>query len=96
MGGIVIAFHELRLYWDYTGGNVAAMPLCGLAAVIFAVCFRKPAARWWRRHFGAQQDLAEIRDMASAAQRIAADLFEHHTGRVHPCAPERQRESEGK
>jgi hypothetical protein len=74
-------------YWAWTGGNVGAMPLQGILAVLFAVCFRKPLARWWHKHFGAQADLREIRETADAARRIAADLFEHHTGREHPDAP---------
>lgn len=74
-------------YWNLTGGNVLAMPLCGLLAIVFAVAFQRPAARWWRKHFGAQKDLAEIRAAAESAHRIAADLYAHHTGRAHPAAP---------
>jgi hypothetical protein len=46
-------------------------------------------SRWWRRHFGAQADLADIRAAAQAAHKIAADLYEHRTGRAHPDAPKR-------
>jgi len=74
-------------YWAWTGGNVGAMPLQGILAVLFAVCFRKPLARWWHKHFGAQADLREIRDIAAAAHRIAADTYRHHTGHEHPDAP---------
>lgn len=74
-------------YWAWTGGNVGAMPLQGILAVLFAVCFRKPISRWWRKHFGAQADLREIRDIAAAAHRIAADTYRHHTGHEHPDAP---------
>ena len=77
----------LGWYWTEAGGNVIAMPACGLVAVAFAVGFRKPLARWWQKHFGAKADLREIRETAEAARRIAADLFEHHTGREHPDAP---------
>lgn len=87
--------HWLRWYWDWAGSNIGAMPGCALAAVVFAVCFRKPAAAWWRRHFGAGAELAAIRATADAAHRIAADLFEHHTGERHPAAPA-GRESEAK
>lgn len=80
-------FHELGRYWAYTGGNVAAMPECGAVAVIFAVCFRKPVAAWWHKHFGAKAELAEIRDLAARAHRIASDTYFHHTGKVHPDAP---------
>jgi hypothetical protein len=79
--------HELLAYWDYIGGNVAAMPVCGALAVVFAVGFRKPIAAWWHKHFGAKADLAEIRRIAEDSRKIAADLFEHHTGKVHPAAP---------
>lgn len=89
----MIAFHLLRQYWDWAGSNIGAMPACGIVAIAFAVCFRKPLARWWHKHFGAQAELAEIRETAAAACRIAADLFEHHTGRVHPCAPDSEKEA---
>jgi hypothetical protein len=83
----VIVFHELRLYWDWAGSNIGAMPGCGLVAVLVTVCFRKPLAAWWRKHFGAQADLADIKAVAESAHKIAADLFEHHTGHEHPLAP---------
>lgn len=83
----MIALHWLRLYWDWAGSNIGAMPGCGLVAVASAACFRKPLARWWHRHFGAQAELAGIKAAAESAHRIAADLFEHHTGRQHPDAP---------
>lgn len=80
--------HWLRWYWDWAGSNVGAMPACGLFAVLSAVCFRRPAAAWWHRHFGARQDLADIKAVADAAHRIAADLYKHHTGHHHPDAPD--------
>jgi hypothetical protein len=85
----VIVFRELHLYWDYTGGNVAAMPLCGLVAVVSAVCFRKPLARWYHKHLGMRAELAEIRELAAKAHRIAADTYRHQTGQHHPDAPDR-------
>lgn len=85
---ILLSLHWLRLYWNWAGSNIGAMPACGLLAVVSAVCFRRPLARWWRRHFGMGAELAEIRDMAAAAHRIAADLFEHHAGHAHPSAPQ--------
>jgi len=84
----------LSWYWDWAGSNIGAMPACGLLAAGFAIGCRKPLARWWHKHFGVRAELAEIRDAAAAAHRIAADLFEHHAGHAHPCAP--HRESEGK
>jgi hypothetical protein len=83
----VIIGHLLLRYWAWAGSNIGAMPGCGLVAVVSAVCFRKPLAAWWHKHFGMKADLAEIRDAAAAAHRIAADLFEHHTGQAHPDAP---------
>ena len=81
--------HEFARFWAYIGGNVTATPFCGALAVVFAVCFRKPAARWWRKHFGAQADLRDIRKIAEDGRKIAADLFEHHTGQPHALAPKR-------
>jgi hypothetical protein len=82
-----VILHELARYWNWAGSNIGAMPACGAVAVLFAVCFRKPAAAWWRKHFGQAADLADIKAMASAAHTIAADLFEHHTGKPHALAP---------
>lgn len=79
--------HWLSAYWDYIGGNVAAMPVCGAVAIVFTVIFRKPIAAWWRRHFGAQADLADIKAVAEDARKIAADLFERHAGHPHHLAP---------
>jgi len=67
--------------------NVVAMPACGVVAIVFAVCFRKPAARWWHKHFGVRAELAEIRELAAKAHRIAADTHRHITGERHPDAP---------
>jgi hypothetical protein len=83
----MIIFHALRVYWDWAGSNIGAMPGCGAVAVVSAVAFRKPLAAWWKKHFGAQADLSEIRAAAQSAHRIAADLYRHHTGRDHPDAP---------
>jgi hypothetical protein len=82
----------LAHYWGLTGGNILAMPLEGVLAVLFAVCFRKPIARWWHKHFGARTDLADLKATADAAHRIMADLYRHHTGREHPDAPDARRE----
>lgn len=85
--------HVFLLFFAWPGGatwsNVLAMPACGLFAVVSAVCFRKPAAKWWHKHFGVKADLAEIRDLAARAHRIAADTYRHHLGHDHPDAPER-------
>jgi hypothetical protein len=79
--------HWVSAYWNYIGGNVAATPVCGALAVTFTVVFRKPIAAWWRRHFGAQADLRDIKKVAEDARQIAADVFEHHTGHAHHLAP---------
>lgn len=79
--------HWLRWYWDWAGSNIGAMPGCAVVGIAFAVCFRRPLAVWWHRHFGAKAELAAIRAAADAAHRIAADLYEHHTGERHPAAP---------
>lgn len=42
----------------------------------------------WARHHPLNDDLREIRQAAEAAHRIAADMYEHHTGRRHPDSPE--------
>ena len=83
----------LRHYWDYTGGNIAAMPLQAAITVAATLVFRKPIARAWRRVVGEKADIEDVKRVAAAAHRIAADLFEHHTGERHEAAPDR--ESEG-
>lgn len=75
-------------YWNWVGGNVGAMPLQGVIAAAFAIVFRKPVSRAWHRLVGEHADLDDIRQAAAAAHRIAADLFERHTGEAHPHAPE--------
>ncbi len=79
--------HLLAAYWNWAGSNIGAMPACALIAGVFAAVFRKPLSRWWHRHSGMQGELAEIREMAAAAHRITADLFERHAGHPHPDAP---------
>jgi hypothetical protein len=77
----------LRSYWTWVGGNVGAMPLQAVIAAATAVLLRKPAARLWRQLVGERADLEDVRRAAEAAHRIAADLFEHHTGNKHQDAP---------
>ena len=74
-------------YWAWVGGNIGAMPLQTVITVGVTLLFQKPLSSWWRRRFGGQADLREIREAAAAAHRIAADLFERHAGRAHPDAP---------
>lgn len=79
-------------YWSWVGGNIGAMPLQALisaaAAALLALVLRPLQRRLWarlKRELGA--------DSAAAAHRIMADLFEHHTGRPHPDAPDREGEA---
>ena len=78
----------LHAYWSWVGGNVGAMPLQGVIAIVFAAAVRKPLGRAWHRAVGERADLADIRRAADAAHKIAADLFEHHIGTAHPSAPD--------
>lgn len=80
------AVHLLRQYWDWAGSNIGAMPACGLIAAVSAAAFRRPLARLWHRLIGEHPAIAEIRRAANAAQQIAADLYEHHTGQPHELA----------
>jgi hypothetical protein len=74
-------------YWSWVGGNVGAMPLQALIAAVAGLVLRRPLRRAWRSVVGEKADIEDVRRMAAAAHRIAADLFEHSTGGVHPDAP---------
>lgn len=74
-------------YWNLTGGNILAMPLEFVIGIVAGLLFGKPLRRLWHRIFGERADIEDIRRAAAAAHRIAADLFEHHTGEAHPDAP---------
>jgi hypothetical protein len=41
-------------------------------------------AAWWAVHHPHNDALAEIREHAEAARRIAADMYERHAGETHP------------
>jgi hypothetical protein len=89
--------HVFLLFFSWpdgaTWGNVTAMPLCGAVAVVFAFLIRdrlgRALGKWWHRHLGHQNELAEIRDLAAKAHRIAADAYRHQAGTEHPDAPGR-------
>jgi len=85
----------LHAYWSWVGGNIGAMPLQAAIGVAFTLAFRKPVSRGWHRLVGERAEIEDIRRAAAAAHRIAADLFEHHTGGAHPDAPA-ETEGEGK
>src|SRR5579859_808456 len=74
-------------------GNVGAMPLCGAVAGVAAFLFRDRIGHalsgWWHRHLGHKNELAEIRELAAKAHRIAADAYRHQVGEHHPDAPGR-------
>lgn len=67
-------------YWLWVGGNIGAMPLQALIGAVCTLAVSPLLLRLWRH---ARAAIAA----AHAARRIAADLYEHHTGRVHPDAP---------
>ena len=72
-------------YWAWTGGNVGAMPEEFAVTVVVTGVLVKPIRWAWHRLVG--RHLAAARAAAEAGHRIAADLYEHHTGRAHPDAP---------
>lgn len=85
-------------FWVLVWPNVGAVPLCAAAGSIGVWCFRRPLERAWRRlrehlHEPVRADLAEIREIAEKAHRIAADTYRHHAGHDHPDAPARAGES---
>lgn len=71
--------HTFLLFFAWPNGgawsNVVAMPACGIVAVVFAVCLRRPLAAWWHRHFGHRAELDEIR----ATLGTHTDLLDHST-----------------
>lgn len=79
--------HVARQYWDWTGGNIGAMPLQGLIAFAAGLIFRHPLARFfaWFRKEEAGRAAQAARD-ARDARKIAADLYERVTGEQHPRA----------
>lgn len=78
---------EWHQYWAWVGGNVGAMPLQALITVAATLLLRKPLARLWHKLVGERPDAADLRRAVEGAHKIAADLFEHHTGTAHPDAP---------
>lgn len=86
--------HAWHQYWAWVGGNIGAMPLQALIGVTATLVFLRPLRWLWHKVVGEQADIEDIRRAAAAAHQIAADLFEHHTGRPHPAAPDRGSEAE--
>ena len=83
-------------YWAWVGGNIGAMPLealiAAVAGTIGAVALRPLLRRLWA-WVKRELNRAALEE-AKAGRQIAADLYEHHTGRRHPAAPA-DTESEG-
>jgi hypothetical protein len=86
--------HLWHQYWAWTGGNVGAMPLQFVITVVVSVFAALVLRPLWRRLWAwLKAELgAAAHEEAKAARRIAADLFEHHTGRPHPDAPDSESE----
>jgi len=75
-------------WWQWVIQNILPNPAWWLLVIVPGAVFRKRILAWWHRHFGVRADIEDVRRMAAAAHQIAADLFEHHTGSPHPCAPD--------
>jgi hypothetical protein len=73
-----------------TAGNLVAAVLCAAAAAAWGWLFRYRIKEWWARIHPHGDAITEIREMAAAARRIAADTYEHHTGERHPDSPPRK------
>jgi hypothetical protein len=82
--------HAWHQYWAWTGGNVGAMPLQALISAVVALLLAVVLRPLWRRLWAwLKRELSRpALEEAKAARRIAADLYEHHTGRPHPDAPD--------
>lgn len=88
--------HDLyAVAWLATwGNNVAAVEwaLAGSAAAFLGRHRIRRAVKdlraLWARHHPLNDDLREIRQVAEAARRIAADTHERLTGERHPDSPE--------
>lgn len=81
--------HWWHSYWQWVGGNIGAMPLQALIGALCTLVISPLLLRLWRR-------VRQALEAAEASHRIAADLYEHHTGARHPDAPDVKTESEAK
>jgi hypothetical protein len=69
--------------------------MCAAFAAAWGWLFRRRISAWWARIHPHGDALREIREMAAAAHRIAADTHEHLTGRRHPDSPEGMKRERG-
>jgi hypothetical protein len=69
------------------GGNLVAWVICGALGAAGTYLLRHRLRAWWAAHHPHSAALAEIRQIAEAAHRIAADTHEHVTGSRHPDSP---------
>lgn len=72
--------HWWHSYWAWAGSNIGAMPAEALIGGACTLVISPLLLRAWRR-------VRRALEAAEASHRIAADLYEHHTGRRHPAAP---------
>lgn len=87
--------HDLyAIFWLATWGNNTAwlesLAVTGAVVYLKRDAIGRRTAAWRARHHPHGDALAEIREAAQAAHRIAADLHEKVTGEAHPAAPERK------
>lgn len=92
--------HDLyAVAWLATWGNNAAwlesLAVAGVAVYVKRDAIGRRTADWRARHHPHNAALAEIRETAAAALRIAADTYEHHAGRRHPDSPENAKREDG-
>lgn len=79
-----MSWHGLLHYWELIRVNIYALPPEFIIGAIFGIAVDRPLRKWWKKNFGMKAELEDIRAVAGHARSIAADLFEHHTGEVHP------------
>ena len=95
--GVLVVLNDIyAVTWLATWGNNVAwlesLAVAGLVVYLKRDAIGRVTADWRARHHPHSAALAEIREAAEAARRIAADTYEHHTGRRHPDSPGAKRE----
>lgn len=93
-GGAIPVLHQLRIYWDWVGGNIGALPLEALitaaGAALGGWLLRKPLTRlavWARGHLTSETHTA-LADMARelAAVKGAAEKARTSAAAAHRIA----------